>query len=92
MAVVDKFTEMARAKGITMPQLALAWLLAQGDDIFPIPGSSKVQRLEENLDSIFVSLSDGEEKILREYADGIVGDRVQSKMGYAFGDTPAREE
>ncbi|KAJ6120684.1 Aldo/keto reductase [Penicillium sp. IBT 18751x] len=92
VAVVDNIAEMARAKGITMPQLALAWLLAQGDDIFPIPGSSRVQRLEENLDSMFVSLSDEEEKTLREYADDVVGDRFQSKTGCAFGDTPPLEE
>lgn len=91
VAVVDRISEMANAKGITMPQLALAWLLAQGDDIFPIPGSSRVQRLEENLDSMFVSLSEEEEKTLRGLADCVVGDRFQDKTGYAYGDTPALE-
>ena len=92
VAIVDKISEMAKAKNITTPQLALAWLLAQGDDIFPIPGTSRVQRLEENLDSMFVSLSSEEESLLREYADGVIGDRFQSKTGYDFGDTPALEE
>ena len=92
LAVVDRVAEMARAKDATTPQLALAWLLAQGDDIFPIPGSSRIQRLEENLVSVFVSLSGDEEKTLRGYAQGVVGERFQTKTGYAFGDTPALEE
>jgi aryl-alcohol dehydrogenase-like predicted oxidoreductase len=92
VAVVDRISEMAKAKCVTTPQLALAWLLAQGDDIFPIPGSSRIQRLEENLDSMFVSLSEDEEKTLRGFARGVVGDRFQNKTGYAFGDTPALEE
>jgi aryl-alcohol dehydrogenase-like predicted oxidoreductase len=91
VAVVDRIAEMAKTKGITTPQLALAWLLAQGDDIFPIPGSSSVQRLKENLDSMFVSLSEEEEKTLRGFADCVVGDRFQEKTGYAYGDTPALE-
>lgn len=41
VAVVDKITEIAKTKGATTAQLALAWLLAQGDDIFAIPGTTK---------------------------------------------------
>ncbi len=40
---------MAREKGCTPSQLALAWLLAQGEDIVPIPGTKKRERLEENV-------------------------------------------
>ena len=39
---------LARQKGCTPAQLALAWLLAQGDDIAPIPGTKRVARVEEN--------------------------------------------
>ena len=45
---VDRVNELASEKGITSGQLALAWLLAQGDDIVPIPGTKRRERLEEN--------------------------------------------
>ncbi|CAI7642067.1 unnamed protein product [Penicillium viridicatum] len=88
VAVVDKIAKIAASKGVSSAQLALAWLLAQGDDIFPIPGTTKTHRLVENLESVRVSLSADEEKELREIADGIVGGRFQEMTGYAFGDTP----
>lgn len=89
VAVVDKIAKIAASKGVSSAQLALAWLLAQGDDIFPIPGTTKTHRLAENLESVRVSLSADEEKELREIADGIVGARFQELTGYAFADTPA---
>lgn len=92
VAVVDQITEIAKVKGLTTPQLALAWLLTQGDDVFPIPGSSKIERLEENLESLFVSLSEDEEGSLRMLAQGVAGGRFQTATSYAFGDTPALEE
>ena len=48
---------MADAKGCTPGQLALAWLLAQGEHIVPIPGTKKVDRLRENLGATDVELS-----------------------------------
>jgi aryl-alcohol dehydrogenase-like predicted oxidoreductase len=47
--LVRHLVEMARAKGATPAQLALAWLLARGRDILPIPGTKRVERLEENV-------------------------------------------
>ena len=47
---------MAREKGVTPSQLVLAWLLAQGDDILPIPGTKHVARLEENVGATAVKL------------------------------------
>jgi aryl-alcohol dehydrogenase-like predicted oxidoreductase len=47
--LVEKVREMAAAKGVTAGQLALAWLLAQGDDIAPIPGTKRRKYLTENL-------------------------------------------
>jgi aryl-alcohol dehydrogenase-like predicted oxidoreductase len=41
--------QLAEAKGVTAAQLALAWVLAQGDDVVPIPGTRRVSRLEENV-------------------------------------------
>ncbi|ABI75494.1 oxidoreductase, aldo/keto reductase family [Hyphomonas neptunium ATCC 15444] len=54
---VRQLGELAKDKGITVSQLALAWLLAQGEDIVPIPGTRRIDRLEENLASAEVTLS-----------------------------------
>ncbi|HEY3157892.1 MAG TPA: aldo/keto reductase [Vicinamibacterales bacterium] len=48
LAIVDRVARVAARKGCTPAQLALAWVLAQGDDIVPIPGSKRRERLEEN--------------------------------------------
>ena len=55
--VVAKVEELAREKGCTPAQLALAWLLAQGPDVVPIPGTKSRARLEENAGALAVSLS-----------------------------------
>ena len=88
LAVLDQLTEIAKSKGITTAQLALAWLLAQGDDIFGIPGTSKASRLEENLASMSVQLTTEEERRIREIAGQVVGGRVQDFSGYSLADTP----
>ncbi|KAJ9217577.1 hypothetical protein DTO166G4_759 [Paecilomyces variotii] len=88
VAIVDKISEIAKAKGITAAQLALAWVLAQGCDIFAIPGTKRVDRLEENLRSLSVPLSQAEQKLIRQLAESIVGGRVQAMFGFEFADTP----
>jgi aryl-alcohol dehydrogenase-like predicted oxidoreductase len=50
--------ELAEAKGATPSQLALAWVLAQGDDIVPIPGTKRRRYLEENAAALDVELTD----------------------------------
>lgn len=57
LQLVDRVKELADAKGCTPGQLALAWLLAQGEHIVPIPGTKKVNRLRENLGAADVELS-----------------------------------
>ena len=57
LALVDHLGEVARAKGVTPSQLALAWVLAQGDDIVPIPGTKRRKYLEENLAGAAIALS-----------------------------------
>ena len=57
LAVVDKVAELAEKKGITASQLALAWVLAQGDDIVPIPGTKRRSYLEENIAAADIELS-----------------------------------
>ena len=57
LELVDRVTELATEKGCTPAQLALAWLLAQGEHIVPIPGTKKRERLRENLGAVDVELS-----------------------------------
>ena len=56
-ALVERLEAIAREKGCTPGQLALAWLLAQGTDVMPIPGTKQIARLEENLGAMNVRLS-----------------------------------
>jgi aryl-alcohol dehydrogenase-like predicted oxidoreductase len=58
--LADAIEQMAREKGCTPAQLALAWVLAQGQDIVPIPGTKRVRYLEENLGALEVRLGDEE--------------------------------
>ncbi len=55
--LVRRVEEIAREKSCTSSQLALAWVLAQGNDIIPIPGTKRRRYLEENVDAIDVTLS-----------------------------------
>ena len=57
LALVDKIEALAAAKDCTPSQLALAWLLAQGDFIVPIPGTTSIDRLEQNVAAAALSLS-----------------------------------
>ena len=57
MAMVDLLNRIAEQKHATPAQIALAWLLAQKPWIVPIPGTTKLHRLEENLDAVNVTLT-----------------------------------
>jgi aryl-alcohol dehydrogenase-like predicted oxidoreductase len=57
LELVRHVERMAKRKGCTPSQIALAWLLAQGDDVVPIPGTKRVKYLEENLGAVDVDLS-----------------------------------
>jgi aryl-alcohol dehydrogenase-like predicted oxidoreductase len=57
VALVEEVERLAKAKGCTPAQLALAWVLAQGDDIVPIPGTKRRNYLEENVAALDVTLS-----------------------------------
>jgi aryl-alcohol dehydrogenase-like predicted oxidoreductase len=57
LELVDRVREIAAEKGITASQLALAWVLAQGHDVVPIPGTKRIRYLEENVAALDVSLS-----------------------------------
>jgi len=56
-ALVEKIEAIANEKGCTPSQLALAWLVAQGPDVIPIPGTKQIGRLEENLGALDVRLT-----------------------------------
>ncbi len=60
LRIVDEVRAVAAAAGATPAQVALAWLLAQGDDIAPIPGTKRVARVEENTGADRIELSAGQ--------------------------------
>jgi len=64
--LVREVEAMAHEKGCNAAQLALAWVLAQGEDIVPIPGTKHVRYLDENIGALDVSLSDEELRRLDE--------------------------
>jgi aryl-alcohol dehydrogenase-like predicted oxidoreductase len=64
LELVQKVKDLATQKGCTPSQLALAWVLAQGEDLVPIPGTKRRKYLEENLQALDVSLTDGDLKAL----------------------------
>jgi aryl-alcohol dehydrogenase-like predicted oxidoreductase len=83
--LVTRIGELAADKAVTPAQLALAWVLAQGEDIVPIPGTKRRARLEENAAAVDVVLSDDE---LREIADALpeaAGQRYPEAMMQTVG-------
>lgn len=74
--------ELAAEKGITPAQLALAWVLAQGEDMVPIPGTKRVRYLEDNMGALNVKLTDADlKKISAKLAEfQIVGERYTPEM------------
>jgi len=60
LQVADEVRQIAAEAGATPAQVALAWLLAKGDSIVPIPGTKRVSRLEENIAADGVQLTDGQ--------------------------------
>jgi aryl-alcohol dehydrogenase-like predicted oxidoreductase len=70
-----KIREIAEEKGVTSGQLALAWVLAQGEDIVPIPGTKRVAYLEENWGATEVQLSDDELERIESELPEAAGER-----------------
>jgi aryl-alcohol dehydrogenase-like predicted oxidoreductase len=60
LQLVRKIESMAKSKGCTASQLAIAWVMAQEDFIFPIPGTKRIKYLEENIGALKVDLSEGD--------------------------------
>jgi aryl-alcohol dehydrogenase-like predicted oxidoreductase len=82
LELVNKVTEIAKEKSCTPAQLALAWLLAQGEDIVPIPGTKSRKRLEENCQAVEIDLSQDDLKRIENIAplDAAAGTRYPEAM------------
>ncbi|EPE29941.1 NAD(P)-linked oxidoreductase [Glarea lozoyensis ATCC 20868] len=89
--LVNGFKALADKRGCTTSQLALAWLLKQGDDIFPIPGTKRIQYLEENWAALDVKLTDEDELEIRTFVQNnkIAGGRLPEKYNKGLVDTKA---
>jgi aryl-alcohol dehydrogenase-like predicted oxidoreductase len=85
--LVSRVEEMAKEKGCTPSQLALAWVLAQGPDIVPIPGTKRRKYLEQNVAALDVHLSDADLKRLDEVAPrgAVAGPRYPEAMMHTVG-------
>ena len=65
--MVNDFAHLAKEKNCTPAQLALAWVLAQGDDIIPIPGTKKRKYLEENAAAVNITLTNEDLGKIKNY-------------------------
>ncbi len=73
--LVEEFEKIASEKGKKASQIALAWLLSQGEDIVPIPGTRHVKYLEEDAEAIDVKLSDADIERIHKIFESIEGER-----------------
>lgn len=80
LVLVDRVEELASRKGCTPGQVAIAWVLARGDDVVPIPGTKRVSYLEENLSAASVALDSDDLSWIDEHIGAPVGDRY-ANMG-----------
>ena len=95
LELVRELRRLADRKGCTPAQLTLAWLLAQGEDVIPIPGTKKVKYLEENLGAFDVKLSEGEVKEIRRVVESaeVHGGRYPEALAHTlFRDSPPLKE
>ncbi|MCJ1305960.1 hypothetical protein MMC08_008777, partial [Hypocenomyce scalaris] len=94
LKLVEEIQALARKKGCTPGQLTLAWLMAQGEDIIPIPGTKKIKYLEENLGAVEVKLTREEMGEIRDAVESaeVHGGRYPEAMAATlFADTPPLE-
>jgi aryl-alcohol dehydrogenase-like predicted oxidoreductase len=82
LQLVGKIKEIAAAKGCTAAQLALAWVLAQDENLVPIPGTTKAKRIEENIGAADLDLTADELKAIDDIfpAGAAAGPRYQPEM------------
>ena len=92
LTLVKDLMALVEQKGCLPGQLTLAWLMAQGLDIFPLPGTTKVKNLEENLGALDVKLTDVEVAEIREVVETAVVHGERYPEGFTaetFRDTPS---
>jgi aryl-alcohol dehydrogenase-like predicted oxidoreductase len=75
LELVARVEALSKKKGCTPAQLAIAWLLSRGDDVVPIPGSTRRERLEENAAAVALSLTADDVRDLDAVADTVAGER-----------------
>ena len=75
LALAATVEQLAREKGCTPAQLALAWLLSRGDDIVPIPGTTKFERVQENAGAVNVTITSQDAAALDALAPAVAGER-----------------
>lgn len=89
LRLVDAVRALADEKGCTPGQLALAWVLAQGEDVVPIPGTKRRSYLEENVAAVAVRLAEDDLARLGEIAPpGVARGGRYVDASYAYGDSP----
>jgi aryl-alcohol dehydrogenase-like predicted oxidoreductase len=91
LRLVEEVRAVAAEKGVTPGQLALAWVLAQGEDVVPIPGTKRRSYLEENVGAVGVELSADDLARLDAIAPaGVAMGGRYADASYAYGDSPER--
>lgn len=77
LEIVKKFEDIAKELEVTVGQVALAWILKQGPMFIPIPGTTSISRLEENLGAAKVEITDAHNDRIRKIISeiGIAGDK-----------------
>jgi aryl-alcohol dehydrogenase-like predicted oxidoreductase len=91
LRLVDAVRDLAAEKGVTAGQLALAWVLAQGDDVVPIPGTKRRSYLEENAGAAALELLPEDLTRLEAIAPpGAAEGTRYTDAAYAYGDSPER--
>lgn len=89
--IFERVKDMAKRKGCTPSQLALAWVHHQGSDVCPIPGTTKIENFNQNIEALSVKLTPEEMAELESYAstDSVKGDRYDtSGLTWKNSDTP----
>ncbi|HEV7872005.1 MAG TPA: aldo/keto reductase [Modestobacter sp.] len=91
LRLVEAVRAMAEEKGVTPGQLALAWVLAQGEDVVPIPGTKRRSYLEENVGAVAVQLTPADLARLGEIAPpGVAAGGRYADASYAYGNSPEK--
>jgi len=94
LQLVDGIKAIADKKGVTPGQISLAWLLHQGQDVIPIPGTKKLNYLKENSESVFVNLTKEEIDQIRDLCQKAepIGERYPAHLQAAcFGDSAPKK-